>query len=496
MTICLVNPPLVSQRDDFLGSGIPYLPHGLAYLAAVLRDAGHAVTVVDMFGEAPWQLCTTSRYVVQGISCHDASARIPSGTQVIAVYAGSIMAATLIEELLVLLRAEHPQALRIVFENTQAVTGFSLQHVAEKLCACGAQYVITGEAEARVPALITGAEADAAARIDGVWFLDNGALRGAPAASVIEDLDALPWPAWDLLPLANYWRLGYAHGPLHSGRYLAQLTSRGCPFNCRFCVVPSTNRRRWRARSAANVVDEMAFMSRRFGVAEFHWEDLNPTTSETRMQAVCSELRARKLHVTWKLVSGTKIETMQTATLDAMAAAGCRYVSFSPESGSPRVLQLMNKPFNHAHALELARHMRARGIFSQACFVIGFPGESDDDRRLTHQYIRRLVNAGVDEIAVFIMAPVPGSDVFPDFHGFSDLSQLTFSPSWRSDYPALAAWRRRLYRAFLIGKSLRHPLRVLAQCGRFVLHRFHTKMEMTPYRMLRVKAWLRTSRTL
>jgi len=491
MTVCLVNPPLVSQRDDFLGSGIPYLPHGLAYLAAVVRQAGHDVSVVDMFGEAPWQVCTTPRYVVQGISAREAAARITPGTQAIAVYAGSIMAATFIEELLQLLRQQFPRALLIVCENTQAVTGFSLAYVAERLCRCGAAYVITGEAEARVPALLAAGGADVPLR-DGVWALRNGVLQGEPACSVIENLDVLPWPAWELLPLEHYWRIGYAHGPLHSGRYLAQLTSRGCPFACRFCVVPSTNQRRWRARSAENVVDEMAFMARQFGVTEFHWEDLNPTTSEARMQEICRALRARRLNVTWKLVSGTKIETLQPATIDAMAAAGCHYVSFSPESGSPRVLELMHKPFNHAHALALTRHMRRRGVYSQACFVTGFPGETEDDLRATEAYIRRLVSAGVDEIAVFIMAPVPGSDVFPEFSGYEDLAQLTFSPAWRADYALLARWRARLYRSFLFWKCLRHPLRVSAQGLRVCQRRFYTKMEMTPYRMLRVKAWLRT----
>lgn len=495
MTVCLVNPPLVSQRDDFFGSGIPYLPHGLAYLAAVLRAAGHTVSVVDMFGAAPWHVRTTERYLLQGITTDDALARITPDTQVIAVYAGSITAATFIEELLQALRVHLPNALLIVFENTQAVTGFSLQYVAEKLCRCGARYVITGEAEARLPALLAAGNADTTP-LDGIWWLENGILRGTPAASVIEDLDALPWPAWELLPLENYWRIGYAHGPLHSGRYLAQLTSRGCPFACRFCVVPSTNQRRWRARSATNVVDEMAFMAQSFGVTEFHWEDLNPTTSEARMQAICAELRARKLRVTWKLVSGTKIETLQPATLDAMAAAGCTYVSFSPESGSPAVLAAMRKPFNHAHALALTRHMRRRGIFSQACFVIGFPGETDADLRATARYIRALVRAGVDEIAIFIMAPVPGSGVFPDFSGYHDLAQLTFSPAWRSDYARLAAWRKQLYRSFLLWKCLRHPLRVATQCVRFILRRFHTKMEMTPYRILRVKAWQRHAVTI
>lgn len=488
MTVCLINPPLVSQRDDFLGSGIPYMPHGLAYLAAVLRETGYTVQVIDMFGEAPWQIRTTARYVLQGLDSQAALERVSAPAAAIGVYAGSIMAATFIEHLLEQLRDRFPHALRFVFENTQAVTGFSLQHVADRLCRCGANYVITGEAESRVPVLLDGnARRDA---LDGVWWEEAGVLRGKPAETVIDDLDTLPWPAWELLPLENYWRLGYAHGPVSSGRYVAQLTSRGCPFGCRFCVVPATNRRRWRARSARNVVDEMCALHARLGVTEFHWEDLNPTTSEPRIRAICDELRARGVRFTWKLVSGTKIETLHPATIAAMAAAGCTYISFSPESGSPAVLAAMGKPFDHARALVLTRDIRRHGIFSQACFVLGFPGETETDRRATKSYIRALARAGVDEIAIFIMAPVPGAAVFPLFQGYQDLSQLTFSPAWRSDYALLATWRARLYRWFVIWKCVFHPWRVAAQMARLVRRRFQTKMEMTIWRILRVKWWL------
>ena len=74
------------------------------------------------------------------------------------------------------------------------------------------------------------------------------------------DLDSLPFPAWDLFPLENYWKLGYAHAPFTTRRYLALLTSRGCPFDCGFCITPEVSSRRWTARSAENVADEIQAM--------------------------------------------------------------------------------------------------------------------------------------------------------------------------------------------------------------------------------------------
>ncbi|MBU0461270.1 MAG: radical SAM protein, partial [Nanoarchaeota archaeon] len=94
------------------------------------------------------------------------------------------------------------------------------------------------------------------------------------------DLDKLEFTAWDLLPLANYWKLHYSHAPLSSKRYLPLLTSRGCPFGCRFCITSSANRGNWRSRSAKNVVDEIETFTKKFDVPEFHLEDLNPTVKK------------------------------------------------------------------------------------------------------------------------------------------------------------------------------------------------------------------------
>lgn len=155
----------------------------------------------------------------------------------------------------------------------------------------------------------------------------------------------------------------------------------------------------------------------------------------------------------------------------------------------------MGKPFDHEYALALTRHMHRRGIYTQACFVIGFPGETDADLEMTRHYVRRLVRADIDEIAVFIMAPVPGSAVFAEFSGYDDIAQLTFSPAWREDYMRLAQWRTRLYKTFLFDKLIRRSGACVRQSLRFITRRFETKMEMTPYRILRMKQCLWRARS-
>ncbi|MFN7951214.1 MAG: radical SAM protein [bacterium] len=482
-TVALVSPNLLVQRSDRFTTGIVYMPIGLASLAATLRGAGHDVRVIDAFASAPRQVRREHGFMVLGLEPAEVAERIPDDAVGVFVYANQVVNHLAVVSILRALRERHPALPRIVVENTQAVTAYALEPVAGSLFEAGADYLLTGEPERRGLRVVAALASDRAslAQVDGVL---SPSFRNEPAG-FDRALDQLPFPAWDLFPVESYWRLHFAHGPLTSDRYLPILTSRGCPYPCRFCVVPKTNRRTWRPRSATSVVDEMEHFARTLGVREFHVEDLNPTIDDRRTRAICREILDRKLEVTWKIVAGTKVETLKDEeTIDLMAAAGCRYVSISPESGSARVLDLIEKPFDPGHALRLVRRMNEVGIRSQACFVLGFPGETGADLEQTADLARSLTLGGLDEIALFVVAPIPGAAIFPELTGYETLSELSFSPSWRADYAALSLFRMKLYRSFLLLKLLSHPLKIVRQAINFVRRRFETKMEMAPYRAL------------
>ena len=484
MRTVLINPPLVLQRGDFLGSGIPYMPHGLAYLAAALKRHGFGVLVVDLFGEDPFSGTRMGAAVLQGKGVSAALKGECRDADAVFIYARSVMEFDALVEIIRFLRRDGVKASIIVFENAQAVIGGALSLASRELFDAGCEYLIVGDPEeAAVELLGSIREKRGIGPIRGVIARDAKTGAESEQRGAIADLDTLQYPAWEEFPLENYWRLSYAHGPM-SGRYLALLTSRGCPYRCAFCAVPQTNRGVWRARSPENVVGEMAEFQVRFGVSEFHWEDLNPTVDRMRVAGICEGMIRRGLEVTWKLVSGTKIETLDEGTIRLMARAGCRYISFSPESGSPRVLKAMEKTFDFAHGLAMTRVMRTIGIRSQACFVIGFPRETAEDREDSAVYARELVSAGVDELAFFIMTPIPGAPAYGTLQWYDSLSQLSFSPAWRKDFKTLSRWRRAHYLRFLFVKTIRSPHRVLRQCANFLRRRFETKMEMTPYRAI------------
>jgi len=135
--------------------------------------------------------------------------------------------------------------------------------------------------------------------------------------------------------------------------------------------------------------------------------------------------------------------------------------------------------------------MKQLRLRSQACFVLGFPGESEADRQKTSDYVRTLVRAGLDEIALFIMAPMPGTPVFEQYQGYDGLSDLSFSPYWREDYSRLAAFRNKLYRQFFFWLLLYNPVAVLRVLIALLRRRFDTKMAMTFYRAWKIRLMLR-----
>lgn len=481
--IVLINPNIQSLRSDPFTTGIPFMPIGLAYAAAALQQAGETVQVIDAFGEAPTRIRKESRFLIHGLHPEESIARIPASVDAAVLYAGILASHLSLLSHLRTLKAIHPSIPAIVIENTQAVTAYALEPVKSELFQAGADFVLTGEPEERLPALVRWLRApDTSPWPDGVWGASAQGPSGRPADHAIADLNGLPFPAWTLFPVQHYWALRYSHGPVE-GPFLPLLTSRGCPYPCRFCVVPATNQRSWRARSPVSVVNEMTHWQSTLGVSEFHWEDLNPTIQDARIREIADTILSRKLAVRWKLAAGTKLETLKSPdTVAAMAQAGCRYVSFSPESGSPAVLEAIDKAFDFDHADRMVRLMDRHGIRTQACFVLGFPRETDHDRTLTWKAVKRLVRQGLDELALFIITPVPGSAIFPDFQGFETLSQLNFSPTWRNDFKRLSRFRLRLYFAFLFWKLRYSPRKLLRQPFNFLRRRFETKMEMTPYR--------------
>jgi anaerobic magnesium-protoporphyrin IX monomethyl ester cyclase len=480
MRVTLISPRLAVQKYDFLGSGVPYWPVELATFAAVLRDAGEDVSVLDLFGIRPGRLTDAGDHYLQGVPIEDFSqAAALRSADAFVVYAISYMSHREIVALTRFLKHVRPGVPVSILENSQAVTGYSLPRVFQPLAEAGADALICGEPHFNWTEIRSFLREGGASPPANVMTRDHT----QPPARIISKGARYPIPAWDLFPLEGYWSLPYSHGP-KTGRFLPILTSRGCPWPCDFCVVPETNDRRWRGNAPADVVDEIIALRDRFGVRDFQVEDLNPTVNNERFEEICRLLIARNAGIRFYLVSGTKAETMHVNNVTLYAAAGCRYVSISPESGSPRLMQVIGKSFDYAHALALVGACRKHGIRTQACFLVGHPAEEDDDFRASESYLRSMVRAGLDEAAVFIVSSFAGSALYAQGKIAIDSADAlpSFSPKGRAGHAELAARRRALIRAFFVEK-LRRGADLWLQGLRAVFGTPQTKMENLPRRL-------------
>lgn len=476
MKVALIVPPLLGYKGDPFGS-IPSLPTGAPYLAAYLRAHGHEALLIDCFGEAPHQVRTFKQlYEARGLEPTDVIERLSGDVGLVGISVHSGAAHGLSLELIGAIKAWNP-ALPIVMGGAQATVLY------RDFLEAGADFVVFSEGEESLLQLARALEGGKR------WDEINGlAWQGGmnPRTRFITDLDAIPFPAIDLLPLQNYWDLRYAHGPV-IGPYTFMLTSRGCPYSCSFCATPCIWQRKWRARSAANVVDEMEHYVTEFGIRDYHLQDDNFTVRRERVWEICQGIIDRGLNVTWCLPSAVKAEPIDPETLHIMREAGCRYIAFSPESGSERVLQLMNKPVDLEHMKVMVEAAHKEGMKTQACFVLGFPGETTEDLKLTRCYANELTRRGVDEISYFIMSPVPGAAAYDDYSwAFEDFEGLCWTPRWRDDYGALKRARMMLYVSFFWTRFWTHPLDLLGHVPNVLRGKHETKAEMALSRWLRM----------
>ncbi len=477
MHVALVSPPLVHQRGDPFG-GIPAMPTGLAYLASWLRERGIDVSLIDAFGEDPGAaLPFRKRYVARGLEPKEIVKRIPLDADLVGIGCHSGAQHTITLKLIAAVR----ESLGIPI----VVGGHHPTVIYEPFLKAGADFVVHGEGEVALERLCSAY--DGQISFDDVPGLIHHDGRRSPSEE-IDDLDAIPFPAIDLLPLHNYWNLGFSHGPVR-GRHLFLISSRGCPYGCRFCTTPGICGRRWRQRSAANVVNEMEKWMRRYGVSDFHFQDENFAVSKKRVIEICTEINRRGLDLSISLPSGIKVDTVDNETVNALRSAGCRYLCLAPESGSSRVLELMDKPLDYDHLRNIIRHCRKTSIRTGLFFIIGYPGETDGDRRATSRLVCELTRLGADEFSIFIMTPLPGAAAWEEAGGegggWRDYEELCWSPRWRPDYKSLARWRRKLYLRFALTKAIFHPLSMFRHLVNIATGRFETKGEMTVRRMLR-----------
>ena len=471
MKTAFLRTPIVNLKNSPFGS-TPGIPANLPYLCGVLLREGHTVTIVDGYGLAPHRFTPyLDKFEARGLLPDEIVAAIPEDVELIGVSVHCTL--------------EHGMAISLVKESKKrfpgvplVVGGYHTTFCVEPFIEAGADYVLQGEGEKRLPMLMNMLESGKPFTMDGIYSAEMSSER-EPSVCPIEDL---PFGFFDPLPLEEYWKLRYAHGPVRNGKYISMFTSRGCPYACAFCQTPKMWGGHWMAKSPERIVDEMDAYHEKYGVTDFHIQDENFALSKKRTRAFARELLHRGRNYTYCFPSGIKVETVGREELELLYASGCRYFSLSPESASKKVLKLMNKPVDLSYVEEVVKWCHKIGIRVNCNFVLGFPGEEKADRVLTYRFIRKLTLLGMDEVTAFMLTPLPHTqvaDLKPEDIEYEDIN---FSPTWRSNYRLITWARLWIYFNFAAIKLLSHPMKVVGNVVSVLKRRFQMKSDMTVYR--------------
>jgi radical SAM superfamily enzyme YgiQ (UPF0313 family) len=215
-----------------------------------------------------------------------------------------------------------------------------------------------------------------------VWRNDIREIVVNPARPLVEDLDVLPLPAWDLLP--NFPK-GYRHSALETKRLPAAsvITSRGCPFHCTFCdnaIFGSIVRH----HSAEYTLNMIRHLKEKYGIKDLMILDDNFLLDKKKLFQICETIVEEKMDLSWYCLSHAKFMTEER--LRKIREAGCWFIEIGIESGCDRILKFIKKNTTKAEVEQAVKRARAVGLKVKGNFIFGFPTETRDSLEETIQF--------------------------------------------------------------------------------------------------------------
>ena len=391
MRVLLVNPAMkLESFGRFRGLLEPMPVIGLAYIAAVLQEDGHEVKAIDQFTNGMGVDQVVDEIRSYGPDVLGLGMLTPSTPVSIAIADRA--------------RAAVPE-LRIVAGNIHA----DIFH-RSLLSGSAIDFVVHGEGEYTFRDLVRAFESGRTdwSSIQGISWIDgDGQVHKSASRPVIQDLDALPHPAWNLFPYTRYGLLPFADVAYP---VLSMAGSRGCPYRCEFCSLLYTGSN-YRKRDPIKLVDEYEFLHERYGVKMVGFVDPIFPLNKRLLFRFCEELMRRGLHKKVCWLSETRVDRLDRESLRIMRASGCRRILLGLESGVDLLLENVNKTFTTETTRKTVRMIREEGIDSVGLFMIGLPGETSEMTRQTIDFAKSL---DLDFAKFAVTVPFPGSQMYED----------------------------------------------------------------------------------
>jgi len=398
MRIQLINAPYLTTYGTLRRIAAIYFPLGLGYLAAVLRENGfYEIDLFDPEAEkSDWE------EIRERIENFDA--QIVGLSCVTATYPVAKKLAKLIKSV-----------------NKKALVVVGGAHVSalpkETLKDCSAiDLVVVGEGEETFLEICQKLEKkESFNQIAGVAFRRGKKIFLSPPRLFNFDLDKVPFPARDLVDLDHYTT------PSHMDigkKSVTLITSRGCPAQCTFCASRVVAGKKFRAHSPEYVIREIDYLQGKYGYQHFIFEDDSFTIDRQRVEEICQRLIKRKKKITWSCFG--RVTTVDRSLLKLMKKSGGYLIGYGIESGDQAIREKIKKGITEEQCLKALKLSKEIGLKTQAYFMIGHPGETEETVKKTIDLAIRL-----DPDLVFFnpLVPYPGTEIYDQLGG------IYFDPS-------------------------------------------------------------------
>lgn len=387
----LVSPPIFYTDDGNIWREINsnFPPLGLADLAGYVRGQGFSVRIIDCNIVSPTVENFRNYFKGQYVS-RFSDIRVIGLTALTCTIKKAYKIAAICREY-------YPRA-KIIFGGVH--TTFSAPEVIKNP---NVDAVIIGEGELTLTEILSNR---AYPEIKGLVFkkrvADRDEITYNPPRERITDLDSLPRPAYDLLPVLKY---RPAKGSYKRLPAMAMITSRGCPGRCTFCSKTLGNRLVY--KSASTIFKEIKYLVDDYGIKQILFYDDTFTVFKDNVAKLCDLIVAHQVDISWTCFA--RVDFIDLATLKKMKAAGCHQIMYGVENIDPVVLKNIHKKINLAQIVKAVRWTKQAGIECRVAFMVGNPGDNVPIIKKNIEFIKKLKP---DLLIVNITTPFPGTEMF------------------------------------------------------------------------------------
>ena len=311
-------------------------------------------------------------------------------------------------------------------------------------------FVVIGEGEEPMFRLVEAIEGDLKFEdVPGLVFHNQEGKVHMNEGHLHPELDELPYPAYDLLPFKRYGSI------ITKDRLSTICPGRGCPFKCGFCF-KLTSDKSIRFRSPESVAEELEYVVNEFGVNEINFVSDTLTLKKTFIFPFCEEIIRRNIKISW--VAPTRADCVSPEMLKLMKKAGCRSLRFGVETGSDKIIKLLDKSLTKERAKKAFKWAKEAEIESFAYFILGYIGETDKTVQETLDFVREL---SPDLLMYNAATPLPSTRLFeqsieaglvePDY--WKKFVRDRNTPRISYLHPKTEEWIKKAYRQFFFRPS-------------------------------------------